>query len=261
MVDTENQSYETWVVRISNEPKFYNPYHRILRIIFRGGQYDIKCNPGFSVPNSKRHLVLAHVPPKYFEVNDPLTDDRLQFLPGLLSKAGALADLPRGWCELMSIQQEISTGNPGNASAGFTISNTNMFDLENVSLAVTAPLSGRDYTTTVAGDNSTGDLNNLGFGLFINNQDTVVLKGPGGSITIGKEGIHIGGRLATESSTRDTGFLSDNTISDIVGSMFATAAAAWPKMPNMGQIASIANAASKFISITSAATEVSNLLV
>lgn len=249
---------EYWVLNIANLPKFYNPFHRIIRVEFKGGYYDIKCEPGWEVPNPKNHLALAILPEGYFDSNNPIPDERLNLLPGQQDKIGTLASLPKGLVFLISSRQRLSTSNPQNASAGFSISNTNMFDLDNVTVAITAPLQDRDYTTLDNGN--LGDPNNLGIGLFINKQGTVVLKSSGASITLGKEGIHIGGRLATESSSIDTGVLSDNTIADMVPSTMFTAAVAIPKLPNLGQIAAIANASMKFIEITDKAARITELI-
>jgi hypothetical protein len=120
-----------------------------------------------------------------------------------------------------------------------------MFDKDQVVYALSPPLEGKDYTTKEA----ESDLNADSVGIFINMNGTILIKSRGGSITCGDEGIHIGGRLITESSTIDTGPLSDNTVSDLIGSALPTAVISWPKLPNIGVIANVAEASRKFISI------------
>lgn len=241
----EYQNSNIYVLEIpSNTRYFYNDRHKILRVRKGTSYYDFPCLTPTENPDPARHVAMCIVPDKVLDEN-AIVSERLDLPPGWTDNEGTLADMGRGFCYLINRSQSINTTNPQNSQAGFAISNTNMFDKEQVVYAISPPLEGRDYTTKEA----KSDLNAESIGIFINRDGTILVKSRGGSITLGDEGVHIGGKFITESSTVDTGPLSDNTISDIIGSTLPTAVAAWPKLPNIGFIANIAAVAVKFISI------------
>lgn len=250
MIDPDknvNSNIEFWLLEMANLENNFNPRHQVIRVEFEGGFYDLKCVPTVFVPSREDYLVVAMLPEDFFMYNSSISNYRQELPPGLNSKDGTLADLPKAICWVVNRRQTVSTTNPQNAAAGFAISGTNMFDLNNVTVALTPNLPSRDYTTL--DDASSGDPNNESVGLFINRQGTVLIKSTGGSITLGKEGVHIGGKLATETSNKDTGVMMENPLSKILGSTIPTAGASWPTIPNIGTIASIANAVVKFIEI------------
>lgn len=258
MNDNNTNSLDYLVLEIADIPKFYNPFHKIIRVKYKETYYDLKCDPGVVVPNQQDHLVLAVIPHGLFDYISSIPDHRQVITPGLENSAGQLAQIPQGICFLISSRQTISTANPQNASAGMSITNTNMFDMDKVAIAISPPLVDRDYTTL--DDGTTGDINNLAVGVFINKQGTVLIKSQGGSVTLGKEGVHIGGKVSFESSTRDTGILSDNTFADMIPSTIPTAGIAIPKLPNVASIASVANAAMKFIDVIDKTKQISQIL-
>jgi len=241
---SDQRSWGFYVAEIVKD-NYYNPLHQIIRISLKGRIFDLRINPGNENPSYVNHLVLAIVPDytlNYYYV----PTERLGLAPGTLNSAGNLATIPQGICFLLDKRQRLNTTAPQNGSAGFSVSSTNMFDPKKVVTAISPPMLDRDYTSV----NDTGqDLNYGSIGLFINRDGCILLKSTGASITMGKEGIHIGGRLFHESSSVETGPLSDNTISDLVGSTIPTAAAAWPKMPNFGQFANYANTGRTFIAV------------
>lgn len=248
---------EFWMLEIASADKYYNAKHQIIRVTHGGKFYDIKCNPGYVVPNRNDHFVICILPENYFNKNDGLTDQELEFLPGNSTLEGDLATLPQGVAFLTPKRQTLSTTNPQSAGGSFAMSDVNMFDMENVCVAITPPLPGRDYTTLE--DPNSGDINNESVGLFINKQGTVLLKSINGSITLGKEGVHVGGKFKAEASVKDTGFLTENPLSKLIPSTIPTAWANFP-IPNMGAIASIANAAMKYIEVTDKVAQVTQIV-
>lgn len=236
---------------------YYNSRHQIIRVIYKTKRFDLRLKHSFIIPNPADHLVLVSINDQYLDNNDGISEERLNLPPGYVSEDGVLATIPRGWCELIDRRQFEMGSNPQNADASFSISDTNMFDQGKLAIAITPPLRGRDYTSL---DEQSVDLKHESIGLFINKDGTLLIKAKGGSITIGKEGIHFGGRIFKESSAEETGPLSDNTIKDLIGSTIPTAGAAWPKLPNFGYIANIANAGMKFIEITDKAKKATELI-
>lgn len=241
---TESKSWSFYVGEMPAS-NFYNPFHQVVRVLVKGKYLDFRINPGIENPNYKDHLVLIIAPERVIDF-DELHKDRLDLPPGTLDKAGHVATIPQGLCFLIDKRQRINTTAPQNGGAGFAISNTNMFDPEKVVTAITPRFIDRDYTTV---DDSGQDPNYGSIGLFINKDGSILIKSTGSSITMGKEGIHLGGRLFQESSAIETGPLSDNSIADLIGSTIPTAGASWPKLPNFGQIANYANAGMKFIQV------------
>jgi hypothetical protein len=248
----ESDKWGFYVMELPNI-NFFNPTHSIIRVKRQSNYYDLKAIVGVENPNPVDHLCLVVAPERTIDTKY-LAQDRLDFPPGLKSLDYSLADVPLGFAFLIDKQQRIKTTNPQSGSAGMSVSGTNMFDPEKVLLAISPRLPNRDYTTL---KDQNSDPNADSVGLFINRDGTVLLKSTGGAITLGKEGVHIGGRLFHESSSVDTGILSDNTISDLIPSTIPTAGAAYPKIPNFGQIANIANAGAKFVQVATAAKAVS----
>ncbi len=227
---------------------YYNPKHQIARVKYKGKRIDIRINPGTENPNPQDHLVLVIAPEKTMEYEE--VDSSQYDLPPGTTADGEVTDIQQGLCFLIDKRQRVNTTAPQNGQAGFSVSESNMFDPENVVSVMSPRMVDRDYTSV----DSTGQDPNYGsIGIFMNRDGCILIKASGSSITMGKEGIHLGGRLFQESSAVETGPLSDNTIADLIGSTIPTAGAAWPKLPNIGHIAQYANAGLKFIKIADAA--------
>lgn len=241
----ENKSWNFYVLEMAAD-NFYNPIHQICRVKYKGKHIDLRIMAGIDNPNPQDHLVLVIAPDRTIDYEE-VSDERLDYPPGLADPNGTVANIPVGFCFLIDRRQKINTTNPQNGAAGFAISRTNMFDRDKIVAAVSPRFGDRDYTTV---DDKNVDPNAGSIGLFINKDGTILLKATGGSITLGKEGVHIGGRLFHEASAIDTGFLSDNSIADLISSTVPTAGVAYPKLPNFGQIANIANAGLKFVEVT-----------
>lgn len=257
-LENESTKLEFWMLKIANLKHSYNPQHQIIRVEFNNGFYDIKCAPGYYVPNAQDHLVVAMLPEGFFDDQEPIPSRQEDLPPGLLSKDGHLDDVPEGMSWIVPKRQTVTTTAPQNGNAGFAMSDTNMFDSSNVTVAVSPHLPTRDYTTLEDGSESDPEYQSVG--LFVNKQGTVLLKSTGGSITIGKEGVHIGGKLMTTSSNKDTGVMTENPLSKLLGSTIPTAGASWPTIPNIGTVVSIANAAQKFTQIVDASKNISQIV-
>lgn len=251
------QKTEFWLLEIADTQKYYNAKHQIIRVMYGGKYYDVKCYPGHIVPNRRDHLVICVLPEGFFTSNDGLTEQSLKYEPGIISSTGTLGSLSNGIAFLTPKKQVISTTNPQSAGSSFAISDVNMFDQENVCISITPPIVHMDYTKQE--DPSIGDLNNQNVGLFINRQGTILIKSINGSITIGKEGVHIGGKFKADASVKDTGIITENPLSKLIPSSIPTAWANF-SIPNIGAIASIANAALKFMEITSKTTKVIDII-
>jgi hypothetical protein len=234
---------EFWMLEMADIVNYYNPRHKIIRVLYNNNYYDLKCDPGFTVPSQTDHLVLAMLPEGFFTNYTPISDFQLNLAPGLISKDGIVGDIPKAIAFLVPKKQTICTANPQSIGAAFNVENSNVHDMKNVAVAVTSPIQDKDYTTLDTAN--MGDINNLGAGLFINKQGTVLLRSSGGSITLGKEGVHIGGKLACESSVVDTGMMADNPFADLIPSTIVSIPASYPKIPNFVQITSLANASLK----------------
>jgi len=247
-IQTNNSDWKFYVLELS-ETNYFNPKHQIVRVKYKGKRIDLRINPGIENPSPQDHLVLVIAPEKTMEYEE-VDSDRYFLSPGTISTDGDLGEIQQGICFLIDKKQRVNTTAPQNGQAGFSVSSTNMFDQENVVAVMSPRMVDRDYTSI---DPQGQDPNYGSIGIFMNRDGCILIKSTGSSITMGKEGIHIGGRLFLESSARETGPLSDNTISDLIGSTIPTAGASWPKLPNIGQIAQYANAGMKFIKIVDAA--------
>jgi hypothetical protein len=238
---------EHYLLPIANIENYYNALLRVIRVEYGGKYYDLKCDPGFHVPNREDHLVLATLPENFFTDNDSISEFQERLAPGQITEEGRSDNLAKGIAFLIPRRQSISSTAPISPNAGFDISDTNMFERDNVSVAISPFLPDTDYTTLKEANSTDNEYKSVG--LFINKQGTVLLKGSGGAITIGKEGVHIGCKLHTVASVKNTGVMTENPLGKLLGSTIPTAAASWPTIPNIGTIVAVANAASKFIRI------------
>lgn len=243
--NSDRYPWQNYILRLDDEHP-YNPRHQIARVRFKGRAIDLRVFAGIDNPNSRDHLVLATAPSIVWK-KEEVSEERLGLAPGLANSNGIVARIPLGFCFVIDSKQKLNTTNPQSGQASFAISETNMSDQDQIVAAISPRFGDRDYTTI---DEGTADPNMGSLGIFMNKKGVIVIKSEGGSATFGKEGVHIGGRLFTEASAIDTGVLSDNSISDLIPSTIPTAAAAYPKLPNFGQIANIANAGMKFVEIT-----------
>jgi len=149
-----------------------------------------------------------------------------------------------GYVYAISKNQEISRTNPTAGGAGFSIRNTNMFDLGKVSIAISPPLD-KDYTNT----EKDSYIEDKSVGIFINNNGTIVIKSKGSSITMGEEGIYMGGNISWESASHQKEWMMDNTFKDFIPSTIVTFPIAIPSLPNISKFAQLAEGARKVRSV------------
>lgn len=219
---------------------YYNDKHKIIRIKFKDNKYDFKYMGGHVVPNPSKHIALVITSEEALGEAYTIIGDRENFLPGIADNAGNLTNLSMGVVYILSIDQEISVTNPSSGGAGMAISKTNMFDLEKVAIALAPPLD-KDYTNTDKEQN----LEDQSVGVFINNDGTILVKSKGSSITMGEEGIYIGGNVHWESAAHSKEWMMDNTLADFIPSTIVTFPISIKELPNIAKFAQIAEGARK----------------
>jgi hypothetical protein len=234
---------------------YYNDVHKIIRIEFNKRWFDFKCITEIEVPNPIKHVVMIITYDEYLNQTNSISEERTNYLPGIKNKEGELDDLPFGIAFLIPKKQTVVRTNPNSGGAGMTISNTNMFDLDKVAIAI-APSLNKDYTN----NDENPDREHKNIGIFINNDGTILIKSKGSSITMGEEGIYIGGDVAWESSEHQREWMMDNTFQRFIPSTIVTFPISMPELPNIAKFAQIANGARKVRSIVKTVNSVSKLV-
>lgn len=236
------------------DTNYYNDKHKIVRILFKANSYDFHLGSNFSyVPNPKKHYILLLTLENVID-NNGLEPRRLELLPGINDEQGNLAEISLGMAFLIDKNQTLSTTNLQNGSTGFSIENANLYDLDVIDGSIT-PQRTKDYTNN---DSEQSDPNSDNIGIFWNNQ-VVMIKSRGGSITLGDEGVHLGGNIFWESSTHSKDIMIDNSFHSLIPQTIPTALITMPQIPNFAKFVQIANAGQKFLSIvekTSKATKI-----
>ena len=257
-----NDSMKTFVGKIASY-NYYNEIHKIIRVEFNNRFYDFKYLGGYDVPNPSKHIAIIITSEKALD-DIGLSDNRLRFLPGVKDENGSLIDIPLGFVYTVPNEQQTSTTNPNSGGAGFSIENTNMFDLDKVAIAISPPLQ-KDYTSTdgnlaVSDPRSSAkeDLKNQSVGLFINNDGTILIKSKGSSITMGEEGVYFAGIPGWESSSHEKEWMMDNQFTFFIPSTIPTAAISIPTLPNIAKFAKIADGARMVRNVVSKATKVAD---
>lgn len=245
------KSYAATIANIN----YFNDNHKIIRVEFNKRFYDFKLLSSGEIPNPLNHIVLLLTTEEALSEIKALSQDRLNLLPGYIDNNGNLDDLPVGFGYLISKKQSISVTNPNSGGAGFSISKNSMSQLDNVSVAITPPLD-RDYTNTEK-DSYSEDQN---VGLFINKNGSILIKSTGSSITMGEEGIYIGGNVSWESSEHNREILVDNPLQRFIPSTIVSAIPSIPELPNISKFANIANAAKKIRNVVSSLNSVNKII-
>ena len=259
-----NDSMKGYVGKIASY-NYYNEIHKIIRVEFNNRFFDFKYLGGYEVPNPSKHIAIIITSEKAMD-DIGLSEDRLKFLPGIKDDGGSLIDIPIGFVYIVSNEQQTFTTNPNAGGAGFSIENTNMFDLEKVAIAISPPLR-KDYTNTdgnlaISDPRSAAkeDLKNQSVGMFINNDGTILIKAKGSSITMGEEGIYFGGVPGWESSSHEKEWMMDNQFTFFIPSTIPTAGIAIPALPNIAKFAKIAEGARMVRTIATKATKIADLI-
>ena len=234
---------------------YYNDNHKIIRVQFKENKYDFKYLGGHVVPNPSKHLALLITSEEALGDAYAINGERESFLPGIIDKIGNLTNLSMGSVYVVSKYQEIVRTNPSAGGAGMAISKTNMFDLEKVSIAITPPLD-KDYTNTDKEPN----LEDKSVGVFINNDGTILIKSKGSSITMGEEGVYIGGNVHWESAIHSKEWMMDNTLADFIPSTIVSFPVAIKELPNIAKFAQIAEGARKVRNIIETTTKLAGVI-
>lgn len=233
---------------------YFNDKHKIIRIEFNSRFYDFKVLTSGEVPNPNLHLAVVITSEESLSETKSVVGNRLNFLPGIKDSNENLVDLPIGFVYIISKKQTLSVTNSNSGSSTFAISKTNMSDIDNVSIAISPPTS-IDYTNT----DKDGYIEDKTVGLFINKDNTILIKSQGSSITMGKDGIHLGGKISFESEA-EREWMADNTFHRFIPSTMVTAIPAIPNVPNISRFANIATAARKVRTIIGSISSVQKII-
>ncbi|MCK9428845.1 MAG: hypothetical protein M0R17_02390 [Candidatus Omnitrophica bacterium] len=234
---------------------YFNDTHKIIRLEFNNKFYDFKFISSNEVPNPSKHLAIVITSEEFLSDNASISEERLNYLPGIVDKFGNIGDLPLGFVYIINKKQTVSVTNPNSGGAGFAINNTNMFDYDKIAVSISPPLDN-DYTNTEKDDNKL----NKNVGIFINHDGTILVKSKGGSITLGEEGIYLAGNIAWESSEHQREWMMDNGFHRFIPSTMVSFALALPEFPNLTTFANIGNAAQKVLSIVKKVSNISKIV-
>lgn len=234
---------------------YFNDKHKIIRIQFKSNMFDFKYMGGNIVPNPNKHIALVVTSEEVLNDSNSIIGERENFLPGIIDKEGNLTNLSMGFVYIISKDQEISRSNPTSGGAGFAIRKTNMFDLDQVAVAISPPLD-KDYTNTEKDSYS----EDKSVGVFMNNDGTILIKSKGSSLTMGEEGIYIAGDVSWESTAHQKEWMMDNTLKDFIPSTIVTFPLSMPALPNIAKFAQIAEGARKVRSVVETTVSLAEVL-
>lgn len=234
---------------------YWNARQRIIRVKHperAGGFIDLYLGQSMEVPNPSNHLIIAIMDDKLLR-STGVDEDKFSLSPGLKNKDGELDVIPSAIAFLINKQQKISISDPQNGSAGFSLSNTNMFDDNKIRLAI-SPSIAKDYTNNKQNENDRNEI-----GIFMN-EDAILARSRGGSITLADEGIHFGGNIFWEHTKHSKEIMMDNPLHGLIPQTIPTAIISIPLIPNFAMLTQVANGAIKFIEVVDKLKQVSKIL-
>lgn len=249
---TDQETHKIYVAELADK-NYYNPFDQIVRIKYNGRILDFRlgANP-FEVPNPSKHVVLILTSTSTMDkINEAQVREDL--LPGYSDSSFTPSSIPFGAAFVMNKDQSVVGTNPQNGSAGFAIDNTNMFDLNKVRISI-SPTIQKSYT-----NNDLEESQGQNIGVFIND-NTVLVKSKGASLTLGEDGIHIGGKVHWESSKHNKEFMVDNPFHGFIPQTIVTPLISLPYIPNIGAITNMANSGNKVINIINKTNAVIDVL-
>jgi len=225
------------------DTNYYNDRLGVVRIKYQSNLYDFKLGTDpIQIPTPKNHYVMI------ITEEDTLSNngiDTEEFLPGVTNKTGVVSSLTLGVAFLIDKNQQIKTTNPQNGSSTFNIDGINTFDIEKAYGSI-GPRLPKDYTNN---EDESEDPNSSNIGIFWT-KDVLLIKSRGGSVTLGDEGVHIGGNVFWESSKHSKDIMLDNPLHGIIPQTLPTALVSIPQLPNFAKFIQIADAGQKYLSIT-----------
>lgn len=243
MFDLRNKDVlKTFLGEIADE-NYFNDLQQVVRVRFNGRYFDLRYRPSPVLPNPQMHLAIITATEE--EMNSPgIGEDLQKLMPGIADEEGNPRALPYGWVDVINRKQMTMVTNHQNASAPFALEGADMSNKNKTRVALTPPLQ-KDYTNAEGRPESsqtgeTGyskeDTGDQSIGVFIND-DSIVIKSSGAQITMGRDGIHIGGKLKVQSSEHEREWMFDNTLSRFIPSTIPTGAIAIPELPNVAKFA------------------------
>lgn len=236
------------------EKNYYNEKHHIVRIKFNNSYFDMHLY-GYTIekPDPKYHLVIFLGSERMIG-NYALNENDLKQPPGI-DMSSDINKVPFGIAFLINKTQKLTTTNPPTGTAGFAIRNTNFYDQDKVRVSLTPPLD-KDYTSI---DSDIEADRNDNIGIFIND-DTILIKTRGSSITLGDEGMHVGGEVSWENASHGKGIMMRNQFAELIPSSIPTAVLATPNIPNISEILMFAEAGQRVLSVVNKAAKITELV-
>lgn len=223
---------------------YFNDHQQIIRVKHEDKLLDCYLVPTPYMPDPDIHYVLI-VSDEHFLYNNVIDTDRAKYKPGIIDEHGNLGDIGFAFAFLINRNQKVSTTHTSSPNSGFSVTKIDMSDEQKVAMALT-PHSDIDYTNTDKKD----DPRYNSIGCFINKDGSILIKSKGASITMGEEGIHVGGQVFWDHTAHDKGIMQDNSMHDIIGSTIPTYVLSIKELPNFNKILSIADIGQKIINTT-----------
>lgn len=238
-----------------SDTNFYNEDLNIIRIKVGSNYHDIQLIVApFDIPHPDRHVVLIFAESE-LQVLSGIDKYRLQLPPGIIDNNNTIATSPGIFGLILSKKQRISRTLPTNASSSFNIKNVNFAEYEKGRIAI-SPVTDRAYTNK---EPIIGDKRSANIGLFIND-NVIMIKSHGGQITLGDEGVHIGGKVSWSDSKHNKEIMADNMFHGWIPQTIPTAGISIPYMINISYFVNIGEAGQKFINVASNLSKVPSLI-
>jgi len=225
------------------EYNYYNDKNQIIRVAYEDKLIDCPLIPTYYIPDPSEHLALILCDDQF--LSSYIDSEHSKYKPGIINDNGDLSNFGFVFSFLINKHQKISTTYPVCSNVGFSINEVDMSKDDKVSAAI-VPYSNRDYTNTDKTDDTMFD--NVGF--FINKSGNILIRSKGASLTMGEEGIHIGGPVFWDQTAHDKGIMQDNTLHDFIGSTIPTYVLSLKELPNFNKILSIGDVGQKIIRMT-----------
>jgi hypothetical protein len=234
---------------------YYNEKHQIIRVDIGGEWFDCKYMGGVVVPHPNDHVALVITCEEFMKKTKSVQGSSKDYLPGISNSDGDTKDIPFGFVFPVPRNQQVAGSNASSGGAAFAINNTNMFDIEKVAIALTPPLNV-DYTNK---DKET-DFKDFSNGIFVNKDGTILIKSHASSITMGKEGMYLGGDIHWESIDQNKEWMRDNGLANFIPLTLVTIPMSMPLFPNMEKFLKLAEGANKVINICVKTEKIIDLL-